>query len=147
MAGMGIGSIFGRMAGGAAGGYALTGDWGGAAGGAGAALGFGSMSRFAGGLGPAGYIKRGLDRASRGLGFASNWAGKKVSLSSAGGIASAYGRDAFSAMSSGFSRAGGFMGRKALTTNTYAGHAFAAMGVGTGAMIGSSILNSNRGYR
>jgi hypothetical protein len=142
---MGFGSMFGRAAVGAMAGYGLTGDWGGAAAGAGmAGVGWGMMSKFGNGLGASKYAQRGVGLLGRG-----------ASLMQKGGMqmfGTRLGRMGMPTISAGMAaerglgKLGGFLGKHALATNRYAGYAMAGMGVGASAYIGSSIINSNRGY-
>jgi hypothetical protein len=141
---MGLGNMFGRMAIGAAGGYALTGSWGGAAGGAAGGFAFPTMAKFAGGLNAGGILSGAANRLGSLAGRAAVGIGRRgwdSKLSYA-----AYGRQGLSMAASGLWRAGGFMGRNAVAANKYAGYAVAGLGAASGAYIGNSVISSNRGY-
>lgn len=146
------GSFLKRAALGGAAGYAL-GGWGGAAGGAAAAgFGWGGMKNMSNKYGAAGRLGKGLGYASEGASFL---AGKGLAASfTRGGSDFARGmraggeylRQGAVGARTGINTASSFIGRNAATTNKIAGYGMAAMGVGTSAYIGSSIMSSNRGY-
>lgn len=144
---MGIGNMFGgAMIGGLAGGL-MTGDTGGIIGGAAMGVGAGRVNKLGAGLGLGGLAARGMRSASRGLRAGRN---RLISgaVSSAGGkmgVAFGYGADVAQLGMMGARGASRFIGRNAITANKYAGYGMAAMGVGAGAYIGSTVLNSNRG--
>jgi hypothetical protein len=142
-------SFLGRaIAGGLAGGI-MTGSLGGAAGGAAmGGLGWGTLNKFGGGLGAAGYMRKGLNMGVRGMKSARNWAigGALRNAGGRAGVAFGFGADAAQLGMRGLGTASSFIGRNALRTNRVAGYAAGALGVGSAAYIGSSVLSSNRGY-
>lgn len=143
-----IGGSFLRRAaiGGLAGGV-MTGNLGGAAGGAAVgAGGWGMLSKMGGGT--ARGIQRGLGMGVRAAQAGSRW-GAKGYYSSIAGPRALAGGSAFrasNAIGMGFSNASKFIGRNAATTNKIGGAAMGAIGVGSGAYIGSSVMSSNRGF-
>lgn len=139
------------LIGGAVGG-AMSGDWGGVAGGAATStLGWGALSRYGKGLGAAGAIKKGLGYGIK-YGMKGRRAANTQALGSAlrgnmyGARAAGYASDAMSMGITGMAAGRKYLGGKSLATNKWAGRSMAAMGVGAGAYIGSTVLRSNRGY-
>jgi hypothetical protein len=144
-------SMLGRFAGralmGGAGGGIMTGDWGGAAGGAAiAGFGGGALARYGGGFNIAGGMRSGIQalrRGSVGLERAA-WGG--FERRGASWLGNAMGR---TALASNYARgslgmARSFIGRNSAMTNRIGGYTLASLGVGAGAYIGSTVLNSNR---
>jgi hypothetical protein len=138
---MGLGNMFGRMALGAAGGYALTGNMGGAIGGAAGGFAFPAMSKFGGGLGFAGGAGKGLGMLSRGIGRGRGYMEGRI-----GGPLATYGARGLGFAQRGIGTARGFLGGNALAVNKWAGRGMATLGAASGAYIGSSVIGSNRGY-
>ena len=140
-----FGRALGRATLGGAAGYAMTGDWGGAA--AGAAMGgagYGMLRNFGEGFNSAGMLRKGLGAGIRGGGFLQRQAPKLLSNSAFGNKAVMMGASGISAARRGFGTASSFIGRNATNVNKFGGHALAMAGVGSAALIGSSVLGSNR---
>lgn len=133
----------GRAAMGGIAGGITTGSWGGVAGGAAAAgAGWGAMTKYAPRL-----AGRGANIASRAMYGLGNKLGRGAFDMTVKGAAKGWGREGAYGLGRGLMSAGNRLGQAGTMTNKWGGRALAGMGVASGAMIGSSILSSNRGYR
>jgi len=143
--------LLGKAVAGGLGGYMMTGDWGGAAAGAAMGLGYRQMAAYGNkmtGKYGASSMRKGLGLMGRGVkkleGAA--WSGFEKYGGSAAG--NALGHTALFANSArgGLASARSAIGQGSVKVNKFGGHALAAAGVGSAAMLGSSVLQSNRGY-
>ena len=125
----------GAAAGGVVGGMNSDWGWQGMAGGAAAGAAFGAFGApKVGGINYAGGMRRGLQAARRGT-VGLERAGRSIPLA----IGANRARGAL-----GTARTA--IGQNAVSVNKYGGRAAAALGVGSAALMGSSLVNSNRGY-
>ena len=148
----GIGAAAGRtgigaIAGGISGGMSDNGSiLGGAIGGAavGAALTRGNIARL-GNLSTRG-MQAGLGYGAKGAGALRGAMPKLLSNRGYGNAAVGYGMAGLGAAGRGMNRAAGYIKRNSISANKYGGATLAGLGMGSAAMIGSSVLSSNRGY-
>ena len=142
----GLGAAAGGIMGGMSdNGSALGGAIGGAA--AGLAMTKGNMSRLGGlGGGASSIAQKGLGYGATGAGMLRGGLPKLLSNSGYGNAAVGFGMAGAGAASRGMSRAASYIGNKSININRYGARALAGLGAGSAAMIGSSIMSSNRGY-
>lgn len=147
-------SFFGRtgksaIAGGVIGGMAGGGDWKNIAGGAagGAAMGMFGANRLSG-LNIAGGLRKGIQYGRKATIGAERAAWSGFDKFGGNALGNAMGRTALAANSarSGMGTARSFIGNNAARVNKYGGQAAVAAGIGSAALLGSSLINSNRGY-
>lgn len=145
-----FGSYLGRAAMGAAAGGILggasSGSWSGAfggalAGGAAAGTGWGAMSKY----GPR-ALGRGARMAGRGLERLGGRLSSGAFDMSVLGAAKGWGQMGLNRAASGMRNAASLLGNSKTMTNKWGGRVMAGIGVGSAAMLGSSVISSNRGY-